>query len=1844
MVQAKLTHEQMEGILQSRGYSDALLKSTLKQLDLEVSTQKVAEAQKTSVTFVDKLKYAYSGLVDTLGVTTAQLTVWLGVIAGAVAVAAVVKAYNEQQKELASTTKANAQETKNASKELENYTAQYGALRKELLDTNTTEERQAEIKKELLAIQTDLNEKYGDEYGKINLVTDAYKNQTETLKNLNQELAKDWLSDNNEGINQATKEMEKTRSYTTSGAGIAFENNAVGDIRSIVEKYSDQGASLELDDSGIAYVINVTANAEDAQQVLDKIGQEIYDLSTSEKYNGNAALDGLINSLNVAEQQAQSTLDNFKEQYDQAAIYKILSSSTMSTDYEHATNAVKKYNDAVASGDFNSIKEARIELDGVQKSIDLTERKWEHCGFIIEDVFDQANTKVWDFASTLSGVEIGQWAKKLKDYSESELRSMENDGSDGDIFDPLVDSAKEAGLNIDELISLLQQLGIVAIETNHKSLEPDKILNKTEMISALNELSSGFESLDKIMESQNDDSAFDYGLLADKDFVDTFGGLGEAYTDFVETISDSPKDVNACKDAYDELVTAWINANGVLDGISEETANVTEAMLKNMGVVNAAEVVEHALAKSKAEVAWKTRESTDAIADEVLSLLNESETVDDTTQAWAAYIAQKLLNEVHDGTGDIVQLYKVMKALGLGVKAWEAYYRAKNYAQISKGDMSDAIVDEGTGATTFERVSAESSRRGWEEVANATFDEINQQINALIDNSLDIEYGGGNKSTDTDSKSSSSSSSKDPKQEEIDWIARKNELLQKQHDIQEQIANDESASYNERKSALLDLIEQDKERASVAAQSASEYESAWNEVVSGLRATDVSKIIHGSLEIETYDAQELANQGVVGSVEEGEKYIENLKKAIELFDLKEEALLNHKEIEKESLEHQKESIRLLREEIGYQKDLNSAMASQVNSRMDLMEAEGKYITAGSYQELIRLSQEMETLHHDNIDALYEQLELEKEGSAEYYDILAEIESVEDAIIQCQVEQENWNYQIARLPINRIQTYIDMLETIKQDAENWGAEVSVDGISLNMDQYQNLIDINAEEIDALIKQQEKLQDLLNKYDYGSDRFNELSEEIQSVQNQMSSLIQEQKEYNYAILEIPVREMSEQIENLASAKAALERSIVEDNEKGLATTISQYDSLNQLTIQQLQALSKQRDALNGLLSVYDQNSDKYAETKDQLDNINQTISDLVIQQYQWNSEILQIPNDKLEDLNNNLQTYSSILGDSLSEMDSVLSGVIGVIEQQTDAIEEQRKASEDMYDERIERLEKEKELLTSTNNDRKLQLDYEQALYDLDRAQSQRTIQVVRDGKVVHEADQDAIRDAQTAKADAEFNLVINNLEKQIEALETEKETILEGYDEQLDKLDDVKSKWSEIADQIKQAADIAKADKFFGDGWADKVLLGTDSDIFNLFKDLYSSTSEQKESIEEQISSNERLIQMMGEFVDRYKEGSLTYDQALNNISSLIQSMEGGYSALENLSGMMNLDNILGLENITTSTQNQIDKSAELLKQYMQIVESNKQSVEGFETNWESMSESVDFTINAFNNAVDSMQSYLDVFNSNADAINENTSTWEEMKENIESQVEALKKAAEELEKLAKKAESSSSGSGSSSGKSSGGSGKNEIYLSVNGTSYLETSNGYVDKQTGNSGNTAAEVIGKYGSEKEKEDYYELRKNQISKSPQAKNEGWEKAALEALDKEMEKAGVIRYHDGIKNGPVDGKMSDDQLWNYARKIALDPLRADEVVKILQRGEGVFQPEQIRNVMQNSELVGRMSADASALGAVTNLSRNNTIDCSIGQVHLHEVKNPDEFAKAMKQTFASSMRQNFSEVFKK
>ena len=105
-------------------------------------------------------------------------------------------------------------------------------------------------------------------------------------------------------------------------------------------------------------------------------------------------------------------------------------------------------------------------------------------------------------------------------------------------------------------------------------------------IAAINEMSTGFEKIDKIMKDVKDKGTFDYSNLADTNFTKAFSGM-DSYDNFIKTISTYPSDLGKCQDAFNNLVTDFLNSSGIIDNLTDDTADLTTAMLSNMGVSNA---------------------------------------------------------------------------------------------------------------------------------------------------------------------------------------------------------------------------------------------------------------------------------------------------------------------------------------------------------------------------------------------------------------------------------------------------------------------------------------------------------------------------------------------------------------------------------------------------------------------------------------------------------------------------------------------------------------------------------------------------------------------------------------------------------------------------------------------------------------------------------------------------------------------------------------------------------------------------------------------------------------------------------------------------------------------------------------------------------------------------------------------------------------------------------------------------------------------------------------------------------------------------------------------------------
>lgn len=1054
---------------------------------------------------------------------------------------------------------------------------------------------------------------------------------------------------------------------------------------------------------------------------------------------------------------------------------------------------------------------------------------------------------------------------------------------------------------------------------------------------------------------------------------------------------------------------------------------------------------------------------------------------------------------------------------------------------------------------------------------------------------------------DARSKSGSKDKTNEEQKEFFNWMERKLDVIAAKHQDLQDVIDDETKSYQAIDNALENVILLDNDKLSILEQQLETYKKLWiqafdeiseeslkqfgpegitkeelqKRIIEGGDGVDIFTLPEGSSDEakEAYDT--LIDQ--IGNAEDAYKQVEQTEESVD-------------ETEQDIRDHQKERFDNRIAEIEAENDALKSRQSIIESEMDLFNQRGDIVNEGMYRELIDLSERQAEVYQREIEEAQDRMAAVDEGSAEYFELKSQINDCEQAILECTIQQEEWNEAIKRIPIDRIEKYIAMLEDIKEDLTNFMDEQSGFGIDATEDQYQQLIDISEKEISKLLEQQKKLSELLNDYRYGSDKYEETASEIQDIDNEISSLIQSQNEWNEAILNIPIQKMQDYVDSLDNAKNVLDGYINAQNAKGVDTTVEQYQSLYAITTKQIQALKTQREMYSKLLGEYEVGSSKYIEIQNQISSIDNELNSLIQSQYEYNAAILQIPINNLNDVNDELNRYSDVLSDVLSDYDAALNAVNSVLDNQIEKIEDLKEATEEEYEAKIKPLQDELDLLQDTNEERQIQLALEQAQYDLERAKNQKTNKVIREGEIVYEANQDDVRQAEQDLADAQYDKIVYDLEKQIEILEKERDEILEGYDDEIERLTDIQEKWANIVEEIQLASDILKGNEIFGEGWVDKVISGNDEDIYNNIKDLYEATQTQKDQVDKQIESNERIIEMMQLFVEQYQSGAITYEQAIAHIQQLSITMKDGYSALEQLNGLLALDNISDLTMIYSSAQEKISDSINSLNKYMEIVKGNLDSMNQYTNSWDEINSSINSQVQALDKITVSLttfEEYLNIFKDNANAISDYTKTWDEMKENIASQIEALEQAAKALEEMSK---NSSKVYYASSGGGKTNNSKNEPQ---------GWDNVYVASGPGHS---------------------------------------EEALLEAI----ERGDKIIYHQGIKKGAVGDDIDKDEV-EALQALSLRRLRDDELPIIAQKGEVLLNKDQQSMLLDNF-----YRAMSNPIGInYDNLPTKNIeqrVEINFpGDIVVQNVNNPDEFAENLFRQFVPAMGQGFSKVFK-
>ena len=1071
--------------------------------------------------------------------------------------------------------------------------------------------------------------------------------------------------------------------------------------------------------------------------------------------------------------------------------------------------------------------------------------------------------------------------------------------------------------------------------TKAKDASNKKPFSTSEMISGINGLSEGFEELDKIMTSMKDkDKKFDYSLLDDKKFKDNFGGYTKEYDTFIKTITKNPKDIKACQDAFDNLANAFVYGSGVMEHLSDDNADVAKQYLELMGIQNADEVVTAALAQRHAEAAYDSQDLTNATYDEIVALAKEKESTEAGQKAFELYIAQKLLsNAAIDPTGDISALVSIIESLGLASDAWKNYYAAKREQE----SLSSAEIITGVNGEQIKKVTTDDkgnllthrdgkyySADGTEYKGSTKSNLYSQKSENWLDQKTDVYYEEVAKELEAKAKNvqvsnytgpkstnpqKGSSGSKGAKENStIDWIKRSAELL---------------------------------ERESTRLQTA--IDDTWK-AYTGLSQADIERV------------QELFSMNLTPNSDEVNELLDYADKlGVSIGELQDLANNNGLESRQSLLDQlidvDKQRLDQGIDSLNYYKNSYEEYVAKVPEYRDKIENGGIDIESFSGDEKTKIENAMNA-YDSYLNQKKTNLELSntiRDNELKYYTIAID-----------EIDKKNSRLSNSN---DLIQKQIDLLNT--------------QGVTVSSSMYDQLISNTEGQIGYQQGKLQKQKDQLIKaiteegLKVGSDKWYELNDEIMSTEGSIKDLEKAQAEYEKQLRELPITNLEKLGTIYQNILDTIQNWGAEMEASGKTLNADYYQKLINNANTSISNYKEEIEAIQDVMEDYDPGTDNWNEMNDKLQQCNSSISSLVQNMHKWNEELLNLPIQKISDASDSLSKIVDGLNDVKSEHETVISAVTGAISDEIDRLNDEKEAYEDTINDQKEALQDRMDLLDKQNEKLKLQAQYEQALYDLSTVTTQHIDKVVREGEITYESNADNLRNAEESVQDALAALKKQELQDQMDALDDALDDYNDKLQDTLDSLQKISDKWSEIASKKEQQVNETTATDILGNGWKDKVLSGNDADIFQMFSKLYSDNVDQINKYQEQIDSTEHISSLIQEYIDSYKAGTLTYEEAQAGIHDLVSQMNQKMSAMDNL---QNIYNYMGKVYDTAADGDAVFGGIQ----------------------------------KAFKESGDQLISSLQQYQANAGLISESMSSWQQLTNNVESIKDILEDVKDNL--------------------------------------------------------------------------------------------------------------------------------------------------------------------------------------------------------------------------------------------
>lgn len=549
--------------------------------------------------------------------------------------------------------------------------SKYKELSEKLDNTSLSTSEVKSIKEQLLDIQDQLYEKYGEEATQIDLVNGKYDEQIEKLGILSKKKAGDYVAENYSDIKADEKYV--TEDFNVNKV-LQYGSTQFSsfDLQKYLEKYDTLGIK-KYESKGQYGVdqIDLVSNGT-RQEVYDQISNLLQDLNHDFGESNpevNALKTTLSNILNDSFDTDE--LANANSRIKKYAEAEILSNDKASKSYNDLVDAVDNYNTALKTG--NGVDEAKEKLIETKQAAEDSTKDITNSEKVLQDVYnslsgeapiefqveigknvDEEIKKSYDDAissakekysedltpffeenSINTQEEIDRWndvAANCDTATEAKKKYLETNVPDNEIsvstlssaWEQLKASTDDATKGVADDLQALADKGELTIDTfrdtdgaenyfdnlGYSAEEAVKYINSlSDKNSQLGAMSKNIKSITDALGTKASD-----GLVSVDDlsgFDATIKGLS-TWEKFSTLLGDASSSMEDCQKIANELATEYVNSESVLSNLNETNRAYYESQLDNMGVTNSAAVVEATLAKNLGEEKIATEEAIKA--------------------------------------------------------------------------------------------------------------------------------------------------------------------------------------------------------------------------------------------------------------------------------------------------------------------------------------------------------------------------------------------------------------------------------------------------------------------------------------------------------------------------------------------------------------------------------------------------------------------------------------------------------------------------------------------------------------------------------------------------------------------------------------------------------------------------------------------------------------------------------------------------------------------------------------------------------------------------------------------------------------------------------------------------------------------------------------------------------------------------------------------------------------------------------------------------------------------------------------------------------------------------------